>query len=350
MATARCTLDDAIVRANARIWREAGGGQLRPVLKSNGYGWGVARLARLLEAEAAGFCVVDTAEFRALYKLTTRPISLLGFCHADEIAELLDHDALPNIATLAELDAVAAYANTHGRTVRIRAGLAPSLGWNGVAPQILQHFAERAAAQPFIELELWTHLTSPEAQQRELRFFKDFIATFRNYGARIVSVETASSSSLANGVDTLGGPLRIGIGVFGAHSHQLPDLRCALHLEADVIASQSADASLVAGYARKALPPGASVEVLRIGYGDGFPRGLAGCTIETSSGSAQIATIGMQHTVITHNLEPALSRTLLHPATDLLQLCKSAATSAHEVIVTLGLRFAAPTVPIPEAR
>ena len=337
MTAPNCALDSAILRDNTRIWRKLGGGRIRAVMKSRGYGWGAEYLMHLLEDDVEGFCVLDNAEFCVLRSETKHPLTILGFCEAREIADMLEHGALPNVASLEELDAVLTYANTKKRTVRIRAGLSPALSWNGIDSNILATYAERAASTPYIELELWTHLTSPQVHASELQAFDAFIATFRRYGAHIAGVDVASSASLASGTKMPEGPIRIGIGLFGAFRTQIPDLRCAIKLEVDVVSRQASDASLVAGYARAPLPPGRFVEILRIGYGDGFPRGLSGSHIDLGGELATIVTIGMQHMVITHDLAPEATRTLLHPLTDIAALCAGTTTSAHELVVGLGL-------------
>jgi alanine racemase len=332
----RCTLDGETIRANARVWRELCGGRLRAVVKSDGYGWGVGRLIRLLEGEVEDFCVLDPSEARDLYDTTTHPITLLGACDPPGIAEALARGARPNIATLAELDAVLDHVRARGGAVTIRVGLAPALSWHGLAPEAVPAFTQRLASEPHIAVELWTHLTSVEAEAEELRAFEAFVTQFEAAKARIVGTDIAASASAARGIADATRPLRIGIGLFGAYRHQLPRLRCALRLEARVVSRCEASPSLRAGYGRHPLPAGDFVETLRLGYGDGFPRGLLGATLTLEGGEVRIASIGMQQTVITHDLPPAASRTLLHPLTDLAELCAPTAITPHELVLGLG--------------
>ena len=337
MTAPNVALNAPILVENTRIWRELGQGNMRAVIKSNGYGWGAPRLMQILEQEVDGFCVLDSHEFRAVRQATRRPLTILGFCVPDEIAELLEGGALPNIATLAELNAAMTFSDACAKQLTIRVGLSPALSWNGVAPEITDAFAERAAAARYLQLELWTHLTSPQAQASELQAFEAFTETFRRAGARIASIDIASSASLARGIPTLpGSPLRIGIGLFGAFKRDIPKLQCALQLSANVVARQASAPMMHAGYARATLPPGQFVETLRIGYGDGFPRGIAGKRIELAEGPATIVTIGMQHMIMCHDLPPAPTRTLLHPETDIEALCMNTTTSTHELVVGLG--------------
>lgn len=336
----RCTLDGETLRANARVWGELCDGRLRVVVKSEGYGWGVERLIRLLEDEVEGFCVLDPSEARGLYDATEHPITLLGACDLPGITEALARGALPNIATLAELDAVLDYVRVHGNSVTIRAGLAPALSWHGLAPDTVQTFARRLANELRIAVELWTHLTSKEAQAEELRAFDDFVAHFRAAKARIAGTDLAASAAAARGVHDATRALRIGIGLFGAYRRELPRLRCALRLEARVVSRCDAAPTLRAGYGRCPLPEGRFVETLRLGYGDGFPRGLTGAGVELEDGETRIASIGMQQTVITHGLPPAPTRTLLHPLSDLAELCAPTAITPHELVLGLGAHHA----------
>jgi len=337
----RCTLDGATLRANARLWSERCGGRLRAVVKSEGYGWGGERLIRLLEDEVEGFCVLDPSEARGLYDATEHPITLLGACDPSGIAEALAQGALPNIATLAELDVALDYVRTHGSSVTIRAGLAPALSWHGLASDTVRAFAQRLASEPRIAVELWTHLTSKEAEAEDLRAFDAFAAHFQAAKAHIASADVAASAAAARGVHNATRALRIGIGLFGAYRRELPRLRCALRLKARVVSRCDASPSLRAGYGRCPLPEGRFVETLRLGYGDGWARGLTGATVPLEEGEARIASIGMQQTVITHDLPPAASRRLLHPLTDLAGLCASTAITPHELVLGLGARYRA---------
>jgi alanine racemase len=332
----RCELDDNLAVANARIWRERAGGRMRAVLKSDGYGWGARRLARVLENEVEGFYILDPAEAHALSGASSRPLFLLGFCPERQLKKMLERGVTPNISTLAELDAVLDFARAG--TVTVRVGLAPAVSWNGVLPEHTQIFADRLAAERRIRVELWTHFTSIENQVHELSAFNRFAATFRSAGVNIAGIDTANSAALARGIRDESGAARIGIGLFGAFCSQVPELRCALRLNAQIVARRESRDDLRIGYARLRPTPGRFVETLRIGYGDGWPRGLVGKKIILPEGEAWIAGTGMQHTVLTHDLPPQGHRTLIHSATDIVSLCAATALSAHELVLALGVR------------
>ncbi len=337
MFAPNCVLDSALLRANAAFWHEQSGGRLRAVIKADGYGWGAQRLVLCLEDVVEGFCVLDLRECELVRLLTAKPIFVLGHCTETDILRLLALDAVPNLTTVAQLELAITYAQTTQRRVRVRAGCVSTLGWHGLSREDVSLFAQRAAAEPLLDLELWTQISLSESE-RGLAAFDEFIAVFRAHAANIVSVDWAHSAAAAARLHFAPGPVRIGIGLFGAYSHSFAALRCALRLEAAVIARQAASADLVAGVGARSLPPGRYVETLRVGYADGFPRSLAGVAIDLGVGHARIASVGMQQTIITHDLPPADARVLLHPATDLVAFSHDSVATPHEVVVGLARR------------
>ncbi|MGH7716576.1 MAG: alanine racemase, partial [Vulcanimicrobiaceae bacterium] len=127
----RIELDEDAMRRNARRWREHAGVPVWAVVKADGYGWGAARLMRVLEEDVAGFFLADADEARAARGRTRRPIALLAEAAVDQTAALLDEGVIPNVASLKTLAGAAGWASGRGRSARIRVGIVPAAGWSG---------------------------------------------------------------------------------------------------------------------------------------------------------------------------------------------------------------------------
>lgn len=323
----RIELDEDAVRRNARRWREHAGVPVWAVVKADGYGWGAARLMRVLEGEVAGFFLADVDEARAVRGRTRRPIALLAEAPVDQTAALLDDGIIPNVASLEALAAAAGWAGGRGRPARIRVGIVPAAGWSGLLEDAVEPFARAAGGLP-VEIELWTHLTVPELWTAQLERFDAARRRFEAAGARVAGTDVAASSAAAvrppHGAESL---VRIGIGLFGAYGN---GLECAIRIDAPVTGVLRSDAVPSAGYR---LPQPVSkpwLAIVRSGYSDGLPLRLAGTN--------NIVSIGMQYAVLARSEPERVGQTLrlLDTSSDLCMFLENTGVSPHEFVV--GLR------------
>jgi alanine racemase len=321
------SLDVEVLRENARAWAAFAGVPLRGVIKSDGYGWGFATLVDALDDLVESFVVADAEEFDAVRALTARPIVTLADTPPERLDRLLEGGAIPNIASIAGLQAAAAWGRSRGRRARIRAGLRPALGWAGFGFEELSQLGP-LLARPELAVELWTHLTgaSPQAEQRAL--FARAETVLRAAGAEIVATDVESSLPLRSG-PVSASFVRVGIGLFGARSQAEPaGVRCALRLEAPVVA-RVASCGQAVGYGTVRAPDDGYLEVVRCGYGDGFTR---------ATGVRGILSVGMQYTVLWRgSLSADKSVVLLDSTNDLSEVANAAGTTPHELVVRLGL-------------
>ena len=225
----RFALDEATLRANARLWRLHAGVPVAAVVKSDGYGWGIERMIGALDDHVARFIVADAGEFERARTMTARPIALLADAPPASLSDLLDAGALPNISTSEGLAAVAAWNRERGRAARIRVGLRPAAAWFGFDENGLRVLAPALVASG-CEVECWTHLTDPSLVQAQRAAFARSVGALREAGVRVVDVDLTSTASAASLGAAGGAHVRIGVGLFGARYGGPAELRCALRV------------------------------------------------------------------------------------------------------------------------
>jgi alanine racemase len=318
------------VLRNARRWREHAGVPVWAVVKADGYGWGAARLVRLLDREVEGFLVADADEAGAVRHVTRRPIALLAATGPDETRALLDDGVVPNVASLEALAAADRWARGRARAARIRVGIVPAAGWSGLLEDAVEPFA-RAAAQSAVEIELWTHLTSPELWVSQRARFEAARSRFLAAGANVVGSDVASTQVSAREGRSRESRVRIGVGLFGASMTGAQEaklrLECAIRIDATITDVLRSDSVRSAGYRpeeRISLP---WLAVVRCGYSDGLPLRLAGTN--------GIVSIGMQYAVLARKERDSVGQRvrLLDVSSDLTLFLGNTGITPHEFVV-----------------
>lgn len=300
------------------------------VVKADGYGWGAARLVRLLDADVDGFFVADADEAWAIRGLTRRRIALLAASDASRIGDLLDAGFVPNVNSTPALEGAAAWALARGTTARVRVGIVPAAGWSGLLEGQIDAFARSAGrASESVEIELWSHLTAPELWEQQRRRFAAALERFRAAGATIAGTDVAGTAVCAAQGRSAESLVRIGVGLFGAFGTDL-GLECAVRIGALVTDTLRSDAVQSAGYRGPERVNTPWLAVVRCGYSDGLPPRLAGTN--------GIISIGMQYAVLARNEQERVGQTLrlLDTTSNLDIFLSQTGISPHEFIV--GLR------------
>jgi alanine racemase len=328
----------AALRANAAACAARAGVPLRAVLKSDGYGWGAEALAVQLDDLVAGYCVADADEAEALRRRTARPIATFADPPPERVGALLRAGIIPNVSLGATLEAAVASAGGGG-TKRIRVGIRPAAGWYGIDAADAEAVARRIGGAA-LEVELWTHLTDPALAAGQRAALRAAAGAFERAGVEIAGIDVRSTASLGEGPMPRENHVRIGIGLFGATLTSAGSpLRCALAVRAPVAERYAAARVAAVGYGAVPAPDGGYVIVARCGYGDGFPKQLAG--------RSDILSVGMQYTVVAAQEPPTADiLSLIDEHTDLDRLCAGAGIGPHQLVVGLGLgrRAAAATM------
>ncbi len=318
----RKALDGAALRANAAAFAGLGA-PVAAVLKNDGYNWGARRLAAELDAVVESYVVADDDELADLRPVTARPIRLLADVGPARLERVLELGGIPNLATRESVAAAAAAAGRRGG-LTVRVGILDAAGWAAIRPADAPAFAA-ALAGTGLAVELWTHVSSTTRADAIVAGFGAARRAFAAAGVPVVSTDVASSASArpALAYDRL----RVGIGLFGARQGAPLATRCALRLEAPLVRRYPPGAVGWAGYGDRPVPPAAEVVVLRCGYGDGWPKGMAG--------SADILAVGMQYTtrLVHQGVDPCV---LIGEADDIDELAARSGLSPLELVVGLA--------------
>lgn len=315
-------LDGSALRANAAAFA-ALGAPVAAVVKNDGYGWGAGRLARELDAVVESYVVADEDELAALRPGTKRPVRLLADVAAGRLQRVLDLGGIPNVSTRETLAAAAAEAARRGG-LTVRVGILDASGWSAIAPEDAAGFAS-AIAGTGLAVELWTHLSSTARAGAILAGFRAARETFSRAGVPVVSTDVASTGSASR--ENAGDRLRIGLGLFGGRLGANVPVRCAVRVRAPLVRRYPPGAVRFAGYGDRRISENSEIAVLRCGYGDGYPKGMAG--------SADILAVGMQYTtrVGRAGSDPC---TLVGPVDDIDELAARAGITPHELVVGLA--------------
>lgn len=319
-------LDFETLRRNAVAWRAHAGVPLRAVVKSDGYGWGVARLIAALDDVVDGYFVCDADEFDIARSFTSKPIATLYDVPLDRFADLLSRGGIPAVSSPEALAVVRNWSAAHGERARIRVGLRTAIGWSGIEPTGVPAFA-RALAEANVDVEWWIHLTDPSLEDEQRRVFERATATLRQERVRIVALDVESSLPLAT--RTSGTQARLGAGLFGFRFGAQLAVASALRVRAPVVERLPARGQRV-GYGMQHAPEHGYLTVVRCGYGDGFPR--------FRSRQFGLLAVGMQFATY-HGDQRAQEATLelIGPDTDLDAFAAAAGIAPHELVVRLGL-------------
>src|SRR5256712_5351307 len=279
-------VDAAKLRHNiAEIHRRAN----RPILaviKNNGYGCGVANVARVLEPveEVAGFAVVKLREAMTLRDAgITKPILLIGPFDTRELPGIVARRIMPMVYTPVG-DAIDRVAESTKRRVTLMVCVDTGIGRVGVpfrkAAPLIRDLASRKSVE--IAGTMMTFTEDPEFDPEQLRRFESLTGELQRDGVKLGRRHAASSFTLFQHPDAFLDMVRPGMAVYGVYSDEafrktgVMDLQPAVSLKARVAYVKMLEPGDSAGYER-AYKTGRPVWIatLPVGHADGLPRNAA---------------------------------------------------------------------------
>ncbi len=275
---ARALIDAQALRHNLeRVRALAPGCRVMAVVKADGYGHGLARVARIL-LEAQAFAVASFEEGVVLRNAgVAHPIFLLqGFYDGEELAELGHHRFSPVVHHETQL---AALENTR-QAGPIDVWLKVDTGMHRIgfpAQQASAVFKRLAACSVVHRVRLMSHLAnaddiSDETTRQQIERFN------------ALSAGLEAERSLANSAGVVGWPeshfdwVRPGIMLYGVspiagRTAAELGLEPVMTLASRVIAVNRCRRGARVGYGGEFVcPEDMTVGVVAIGYGDGYPR------------------------------------------------------------------------------
>ena len=270
-------VDSAALAHNLGVARRAAPGvKLLAVIKANGYGHGLVRVARALRA-ADGFAVLSIDE-AALLRAEgyTHPIVLLeGFFQPDELAEISRLRLRPVIHRADQAEILARARLPHRLDVYVK--LNTGMNRLGLMPKRLAETLETLRATPHVGgITLMTHFAAADEPgdgvERQLACFEEATRGLD------LPVSLANSAALLRHPRAHGDWARPGIMLYGAspfadQEGEALGLLPAMTLESKLIAVQFARKGEGVGYGPAYVAErDMKVGVVACGYADGYPR------------------------------------------------------------------------------
>lgn len=277
-------IDTAALSHNLMVARRrAGSARLLAVVKANGYGHGLARVAQALRA-ADGYAVLSLDEAATLRAQgLNHPIVLLeGFFHPDEIPEIARRRLTPVIHREDQIDALASARCEH----RIDCFLKLDTGMHrlGLGRQAWLAALDRLKAIPHVgNITLMSHFARADEPgvgvADQLAIFNDAAqglaqpVSLANSAALLRHPEAVNVASDAAGNWARPGIMLYGASPFAGQTGAELGLRPAMHLESRLIAVQSVRQGEGIGYGHLYhAERDMRVGVVACGYADGYPR------------------------------------------------------------------------------
>jgi alanine racemase len=295
----------------------------RPILavvKNNGYGLGVANVARALEPAAAvfGFAVVKLAEAVALREAGIRkPVLLMGPFDEKGLEEAVARDVMPMVYTPIgdTLDRVSA---RRGKPIPLHVCVDTGIGRVGVPYTQAAPLVRDLAARSSVRLEglMMTFTEDPAFDREQLGRFVSLCDGLQKDGIRIQTRHAASSFGLFQHKDAFLDMVRPGMALYGAYSEPefrgtgILDLRPAVSLKARVVYVKQLQKGQSAGYNRAYVAArDVWVATLPVGHADGLPRVAAKGGRVRIGGNLYplIASVSASHSIVEIGPEPRVA-------------------------------------------
>lgn len=298
MSSPVATIDASALRSNLAVVRKmAPRSRVMAVVKANGYGHGLIRVARAL-ADADGFGVARLAEALALREagVTQRVLLLEGAFGAEQLGVAAREQLEIVVHSPEQLEALEQF----GGAPRFVAWLKLNCGMNRLgfrSTDFASAFARLQRCSCIGAIRVMTHLSSSEegdiasdVTPAQLRIFDEAV------GSLGLERSVANSAAVIAWPESHHDWVRPGLMLYGMSP--IPNktaaelgLRPAMTLSTHLIAVQNIEAGEAVGYNGiwRAQRP-SRIGIAAIGYGDGFPRGMrSGAPVLVDGKQATIA-------------------------------------------------------------
>jgi alanine racemase len=273
-------IDLSALENNLQMARRATASRLMSVIKADGYGHGLMRVAEALAA-TDGYALLDIQDAMCLRAAGFRQAILLleGFFNAEELPVIAEHDLTCVIHSLWQIAMLDGYP---GRGM-LDVWLKVNTGMNrlGFAPQQVAQVMEKLRRHRAVRgITLMTHFANADEDRgvaEPLALFNEIAAPYR------IARSLANSAALLRYPVTHADWVRPGIMLYGASpfahesggdvSAQQLGLKPAMTLSSRIIATQQLRAGDEVGYGALFRAEHAMrIGIVACGYADGYPR------------------------------------------------------------------------------
>jgi alanine racemase len=351
-AQARLTVDlGALAHNHSVLKAHAGGAEVAPVLKSDGYGLGAGPLVRRLWAEGArSFFVARLDEGEALRAElgSERPATLyvLDGLTTGTAPRLEAADLTPVICSLPQAAAASVWARQAGRRWPVALHVDTGMNRQGLTPEEARALAQAPDALGDLDVTLvMSHLGSAAAPDddrnaQQLHRFRAILPLFPESRASL-----AASAGVFLGPEFGFHMVRPGVSLYGGGPQDRPDprLKAVATLTAPILDIRNFKPGDRVGYGDAVtLDRPVRAAIVAAGYTDGVPRGsMGGGYVWFGRARRRLVMVTMD--LIGVDIGDAPARVgeeveLLGPNALLDDLAGAGGTVAHEVLVRLSRR------------
>lgn len=283
----RASINAAALRHNYAVAKHhAAGARAWAVVKANGYGHGLLRVASALAEVADGFALLDIEEAISLRKAgVEQPIMLLeGFFDASDLKACAEFDLTPAIHRLDQLETlrVAALPKRLPVYLKLNTGM-NRLGFTPTQlPAVQRELANSTAVG---EVTLMTHFAEADGGRNvdwQLARFAGMLEDWPE--AARLPVSLANSAAILRHPQTARDWVRPGIMLYGGspaadESAANYDLRPVMTLSSQILTVQEIAPGERVGYGGTfTAQRNTRVGIVACGYADGYPRHAPGGT------------------------------------------------------------------------
>jgi len=338
------------IRHNVDAWRKyLCGRPLWAVVKCDAYRMGIVQVAQAcLDAGAERLCVVEMWEAAQLRDAgITAPIVQIAATPEVDVETGVKLDVAISVADAARATAVSRVARECGRTAKVHVAIETGTGWWGVTPHDAPAFAREVASLPNIEWEgAWTHIAGINSMEAQVRRLHAGVEQLRAHRLAVPVLHIGSTGPNVWGLAE--GAARIGVGLYGAamgDDQQRERLRTAFEVRAPIYGVRRYAEPMPLGYGGTYVAqPGETIVTLRIGYGEGIPKTLAGRGSVMLGGvlCPIVGAIGMNFTMVAAPPKVEVSaddRAVIVgdvPGVRLEEVAAAAQTIPHNVVTMFG--------------
>lgn len=362
-ACAVLTIDLDALAAN---WRQLAdrmasvGGECAGVVKGNGYGLGLAPVARTLHAAGCRtFFVAQIEEGVALRKaLRTLPpgdspsVYVLCGLLPDTAAVFAEHDLAPALSTPEQIaDWRAVPATLRAAMPRPAVHFDTGMRRLGLTAEEAEAFLNDAEAVADVNpAVVMTHLACADEPGHALN--PEQLVLFRDLRARLPHARGsyANSSGLFQGADSYFDLARPGVALYGVNpTPGRPNpMRPVVRLSAPILQVRRVNGVQSVGYgATHRMGDGARVATVGVGYADGYPRCLSsrghavvnGYRVPVAGRVSMDLTLFDVSSVPEADSRPGAMIDLIGPDLPIDEVAADAGTIGYEILTQLGARY-----------
>ena len=258
------------------------------VVKANGYGHGMAEVARTALAHGATYLAVARLEEGVQLRETgiAAPVLVMNYTPPNNVEAGIEHDLTLTVAESGTVERVSYHAQRQAKTARVHVKVDTGMGRFGVLPDEALPFFDRAAAYPNLEFEgIFSHFSVADLADKTYTWQQ-----FDTFTRVLDRLDTAGyhvpMRHIANSAATFDLPavhldaVRVGIALYGLWPSDEVDpvltIKPALALKSSVARVKTLPAGASISYGRTYITPHAMpVALIPVGYGDGYHRALS---------------------------------------------------------------------------